>query len=112
MVLYEKVGDTAWSIRVASRVPMLWKIFVLLAMFTTIWYVACRIDRRGFDPLLPALDKRWLIWLAIVALTFAVITADKRVLFHIGTCSCMAFMWIEYRYYRWKGEKLGEGKVY
>jgi uncharacterized membrane protein YhaH (DUF805 family) len=111
MVLYEKVGKAAWSIDLAGSVPMLWKVLAFLAMFATIWYVTCRIDRRGFDPSLPALNKRWLVWLVIVAFTFAIISADARILFHAGTFSCLVFGWIEYRYYRWKGERLRKDKV-
>ena len=111
MVLYDKVGKTAWSIELARSVPMLWKVLTFLAMFATIWYVTCRADRRVLDLSLPALDRRWLIWLAIVAFTFAIISADSRILFNIGTISYLVFAWIEYRYYRRKGERLRKDKV-
>ena len=111
MVLYDKVGKTAWSIELARSVPVLWKVLTFLAMFATIWYVTCRVDRRGLDPSLPVLDRRWLTWLAIVAFTFAIISADARIFFNIGTFSCLVFAWIEYRYYRWKGEKLRKDNV-
>jgi len=108
MVLYVKVGKVAWSIEVAGSVPMLWKILTFLAMLVTLWYVTWRIERRVFDHSLPALEKAWVAWLAVIAFGFAVVSADVRTLFHVGTFSCLIFCWISGRYYRRKGERLRE----
>ena len=108
MVFYVEVGERALSIEVAKSVPMLWKCLTFLAMFATLWYVDWRIHRRVFDLSLPALETGWLVWLAFVAFTFAVVSADARVLFHVGTFSCLIFFWISNRYYRRKGERLRE----
>jgi hypothetical protein len=85
---------------------MLWKCLTFLAMFATIWYVDWRIARRAFDLALPALEKGWGAWLVLVAFAFAVVSADVRTLFHVGTFSCLIFCWISDRYYRRKGERL------
>jgi len=111
MAFYEIVGQTVWSIKMASSVPMPWKILTLLLMFTMVWYIFRQIDKRHLDRSLRSLDKRWFIWLVLVAYTFAVISADYRILFHIGTCSWIAFMWIEMRYYRRKGDKFRKDNV-
>jgi uncharacterized membrane protein len=108
MVLYEKVGKTAWSIEVAKSVPMLCKCLAFLAMFATIWFVTWRIERRVFAISLPAIEKAWIVWLVVIAFGFAVVSADVRTLFHVGTFSCLIFCWISDRYYRRKGERLRE----
>src|ERR1039458_8900956 len=108
MVLYENVGKAAWGIEVARSVPMFGKVLAGLAVFAPIWYVTWRIERRVFDVSLPALEKAWTAILAVVAFGFAVVSADVRILFHIGTFSCLIFCWISERYYRRKGERLAE----
>ncbi len=108
MVFYVEVGRRALSIEVAKSVPMLWKCLTFLAMFATVWYVDWRIQRRTSELLLPALEAGWLVWLALVAFTFAVVSADVRALFHVGTFSCLSFLWLFERYYRRKRERLGE----
>jgi len=108
MVLYLRVGKAALSIEVAKCAPMVWKCLTLLAMFATIWYVDWRIYRRVFDLSLPKLEAGWVLWLAVVAFTFAVISADARVLFYVGTFSCMAFWWLSERYYRRKCDRFKE----
>jgi len=108
MVLYVEVGKRTFSIEVAKSVPLLWKVLTFLVMFATLWYVDWRIQRRVFDLSVPALGSGWLVWLALVAFTFAVVSADVRLLFHIGTFFCLIFFWISNRYYERKGEKLRE----
>jgi uncharacterized membrane protein YhaH (DUF805 family) len=108
MVLYEKVGKPAWSVDVANSVPMLWKCLTFLTMFATIWYVNWRIERRVFDLSLPAPKTGWIVWLVLIAFAFAVVSADVRTLFHVGTYSCLIFCLISDRYYRRKGERLRE----
>ena len=85
MVVYVEVGKRALSIEVGKSVPMLWKCLTFLVMFATLWYADWRIQRRVFDLSLPALGTGWVVWLAVVAFTFAVVSADVRVLFHVGT---------------------------
>ena len=106
MVLYNRIGRAAVSIEVAKSVPIVWKCLTLLAMFATIWYVNWRIERRTFDVALPRLERGWLVWLAIVAFGFAVVSADERTLFYTGTFSCLIFFWVSDRYYRRKHERL------
>jgi hypothetical protein len=106
MVLYTRVGETALSIEVAKSVPMVWKCLTFLAMFGTVWYVKWRIERRTFDRSLRPLEKGWVGWLVAVAFGFAVLSADVRTLFWVGTFSCLIFLWISNRYYRRKGERL------
>lgn len=108
MVLYTRVGETALSIEVAKGVPMLWKCLTFLAMFGTIWYVNWRIERRTFDRSLRRLERGWVVWLFVVAFGFAVVSADVRTLFYVGTFSCLIFLWILDRYYKRKGERLKE----
>ena len=111
VLFYESIGYIAWSIKLASSVPMLWKILTLLVMFTTIWCIFHQIDRRHLDRSLPAFDKRWFMWLVLVAYTFAIISADNRILFHVGTCSWIVFAWAEMKYYRWKKDRVRKGEV-
>lgn len=106
MVLYQNVGKTALSLEVAKVVPMPWKVVALLAMFATIWYVHWRIERRTFNHSLRALERGWVVWLFVVAFGFAVISADLRTLFHVGTLWCLLFLWVSDRYYKRKGEAL------
>ncbi len=106
MVAYVEVGKRALSIDVAKSVPMLWKCLVFLAMFATLWYADWRIHRRVFDLSLPALEPGWFVWLAVIAFSFAVVSADVRVLFHVGTFSCLIFFWVSGRYHRRKAERL------
>src|SRR6266545_1834755 len=108
MVLYNRVGKAAVSIEIAKSVPMVWKYLTLVAMFGTIWYVNWRIERRTFDLSLRRLESGWLVWLAVVAFGFAIISADERTLFYVGTFSCLIFFWISDRYYRRKHERLAQ----
>ncbi len=94
----------------AKSVPLAWKVLTLLAMFGTVCYVDWRIARRTFDVALPRLERGWLVWLAIVAFAFAVITADERTLFSGGTVGCLIFLWASGRYYRRKHEGLSQKK--
>lgn len=109
MVLYNRIGRATASIEVAKGVPIVWKCLTLLAMFATIWYVNWRIERRTFDLSLRQLEIGWLVWLAIVAFGFAVISADERTLFYIGTFTSLIFLWISGRYYKRKHERLEHG---
>ena len=104
MVLYVEVGERALSIEVAKRVPMVWKCLTFLTMFAVLWYADWRIQRRVFDLALPALEPRWVACLALVAVTFAVVSADVRVLFYVGTSACLVYLWLFERYYKRKGE--------
>jgi hypothetical protein len=106
MVVYMRIGRSATSIWVAKDVPIFWKYLTFFLLFVTIWYVNWRIMRRTFDLSLPKLNSSWLAWLAIVAFLFAVVTADARTLFYVGTSSCLIFLWISDRYYKPKGEEL------
>jgi len=106
MVLYTRIGWATLSIEVAKGIPMVWKCLTLLAMFGTIWYANWRIERRTFDESLRRLESGWLVWLAVVAFGFAVISADERTLFHTGTFACLIFLWISGRYYKRKRERL------
>lgn len=106
MVIYDRVGETAVSIEVAKSVPLVFKYLVLLAMFATVWYAEWRIQRRTFDLTLPRIETGWLVWLAIVAFGFAVVSADKRILFWIGTFAWVSFLWISEWYYKRKHERL------
>ena len=110
MVAYVEVGKRALSIEVAKSVPMLWKYLTFLAMFAALWYADWRIHRRVFDLSLPALEAGWLAWLAFIAFTFAVVSADEQILFHVGTFTCLIFFWISDRYYRRKHERLEREK--
>jgi hypothetical protein len=110
MVLYNRVGTARVSIAVARCVPIAWKWLTLLAMFITIWYVNWRIERRTFDVGLKRLESGWLAWLAIIAFGFAVVSADERTLFYIGTFGCLIFLWLSDRYYRRKRERLKHEK--
>jgi len=110
MVLYNRVGRVAVSIEAAKSVPMLWKRLTLLALFATIWYVNWRIERRTFDVSLRRLESGWVVLLAVVAFGFAIVSADERTLFYVGTFSCLIFLWISDRYYRRKHERLEHEK--
>jgi hypothetical protein len=106
--VYNRIGAHALSIGVAKDVPMIWKYLTFLVMFATIWYVNWRIERRVFDLSLPAIEAGWILWLAFIAFMFAVISADVRVLFYVGTFSCLIFHWISDSYYKRKRERISE----
>ena len=106
MVLYNQVGKAAASVEVAKSVAMIWKCLAMLAMFATICYVDWRIERRTFDLSLSRVENGWIVLLAVVAFGFAVVTADERTLFYIGTFSSLILLWISDRYYKRKHEKL------
>lgn len=108
MAAYLEVGKRALSIDVAKSVALLWKCLTLAVLFATIWYVNWRIYRRVLDVSLPALEPGWVALLAIFAFTFAVVSADVRVLFYIGTFLCLAFWSISERFYRRKCDRLKE----
>ena len=110
MALYNRIGKAAMSMEMAKSVPMVWKCLTLVALFGTIWYVNWRIESRTFDLSFRPLESAWLVWFAIVAFGFAVISADERTLFYIGTFSCLIFLWISDRYYRRKHERLEHEK--
>jgi uncharacterized membrane protein YhaH (DUF805 family) len=104
--LYEEAGKRALSVQVAHSVPMVWKCLTFLAMFATLWYADWRIQRRVFDLSLPALEPGWFVWLALVAFSFAVVSADARILFYLGGLSCLIYFWVSDKYYTWKGKRL------
>jgi hypothetical protein len=110
MVLYNRIGRATVSIEVAKSVPMVWKCLTLIAMFATVWYVNWRIERRTFDLSLHRLETGWFVWLAIVAVGFAIISSDERTLFYIGTFACLIFFWISDGYYKRKHERLEHEK--
>ena len=104
--VYTRIGTAKTSAWIANSVPMFWKYLTFILMFVTICYVNWRIERRTFDLSLPALESGWVVWLGIVTFGFTIISADARLLFHVGTFSCLIFLWISDRYYKRKGEEL------
>ena len=105
MAAYTRVGETRFGVEVARVVPMLWKYLTFFAMFGTIWYAFWRIERRTFDRSLRRLETPWIVWLFVVGFGFAVVSADDRTLFWVGTFGCITFVWIAERYYKRKGER-------
>jgi hypothetical protein len=125
MVVYVKIGKADWSLRLAEGVPVLWKCVVSLVFCASVWYTAWHADRHlagvrrvrkadfwyieyGRDrhplelPWKPGYSRALFLWDALIALTFAIVTADSRGLFHAGTLFAICLSYGTTRYYRKK----------
>jgi hypothetical protein len=99
MVLYMKVGCFDWSLAAAGRVPPWGKYIILLSLLASICYSDWAIQRRVRTPSLPA-PRFWLfVWDGLVALAFAVVTADSRILFYSATFAWIFFLCFSSLYY-------------
>jgi hypothetical protein len=106
MFIYIRVGEAARSIELATDVPLVWKCLMFLTLLGMIWYLKWRMWRRTFEPSCPRFDRSWFFWLAAVAFSFAVISADVPALFYGGTLSCLVFLRVMDWYYGRKLERL------
>jgi hypothetical protein len=94
MVVYMNLGRIHWSIRMAEAVSLNWKWAWLVSLNVSLGYSFWRIYRRALDRNLPPLQTAWIAWDALMAFSFAIVTADIRPFFYVGT-----FLWIALDYF-------------
>jgi hypothetical protein len=92
LVLYMKVGYLPQSVAVARVVPLWGKGLVGILLFASIWYSDWRIQRRVLRPDLAPPRRVLFYWDGLIALTFAVVTADARTAFYICTYTWVVFL--------------------
>ena len=107
-LIYFRIGNKSWIIETAKDVPLLWKCLVFVALFASIWYADRRINNCGFDRTLPRLKPGWILWIPFIALTFAIVTADTRTLFYVGTLVSAIYCWASHKYFKRKWDKLNK----
>jgi hypothetical protein len=100
MVLYMKIGGIQWSIAIAEKVPGWGKWCTLVAFLALVWLSDQAIQRRVLHPALPKPRIALFILAAMSGLAFAIVTADSRTLFYIGTFAWISFLCASSFYYR------------
>jgi len=111
VVLYVQLGRAGWCIKVAEDVPLLWKWVSACGLLGFVWVCEWKIQERVLDPSLPQLSWSVLLGLGLVALLFAVITADQRLLFIGWTTAITVLLYGSDWYYRKKLAKLHKSRA-
>jgi len=99
---YIEIGKVKWSIEVANHIPLWVKYIVFATMFVCLWYSGVKIQRRVVDPSLPLPRFSWFLLNGLIVFMFAIISADRRLLFDICTSLTILFLYILDYYYKCK----------
>jgi hypothetical protein len=89
---YFGIGQLSLVRAIATDIPLIWKCVLLAAMFASIWYSDWRINRRVLDPKRPRLPRLWLMWVGTVSFIFAIVCADKPLLFFPSSVLILLFL--------------------
>ena len=92
VAVYLYLGRLSVCIAIASQIPDVPKWVLGAALLACVWYCDRRIAQRVRDPALPGIPSAWFTLLGILALLFAVATADSRTFFRIYNCGLTLFL--------------------
>ena len=99
MVIYVELGDTEWSKRLVKNLSYAWQVAVFLVLVPSLWYSFAKIYQPRPDSNCSRLNRVWVIWDGVIALAFALATANHRTLFYVCTYSLIALLFAMVWYY-------------
>lgn len=98
---YVNIGRMRVCVAVAELVPVIYKWFVGLALFTLFWFTERRIHKRLCNPTsMGPLPLIWKMSLLLLAVIFGMVTADKRIIFTVVTSFLVLFLCLSDRIFR------------